>query len=328
MGLGLNSGSFVVGGSSSIAFELTSGVIFTQAVPFTITCTSGTHNIVANSATTVTTLGTTGNLTLSATAASTVNLASLTSCVGLNLTAANPTLTLPANVAGVFGFSSTTRTALVIPGSCTSVSITAAALATITSIGTLDAALSSFTLNTVGAVNSIGIELILTRCATVAATPTAVAVNISGGTNAAPTGTPTSATGQIVCPMGAALNVTGSASWVKPRWKTTERYFWLNVSLGNTDPSPGGTGIELAVSAADSAGTIATALETAMEANGYSSTRTGDTISYTADVTGPGSTAGSQDAGEVFILQTEVDGTVGNASINTIVANGGTVTHN
>lgn len=314
-------------GTSAVAVELTTGVItFTDAAPLTITCIGGTHVIAANSAPTVTTVGTTLTaLTISVTAATTVNLSSLTTCAGLTLTVANPTLTLPADVVGAFAFTSTTRTALVIPGACTDVSITGAALTTITSIGTLGSALTNFSLNNTGAVDSTGIELILTRCA---ATGAACAVDISGGTNAAPTGTPSNCSGEIVCPAASALNASAAASWVLPRWADTEQYFWFNVDSGNTDPAVTDYGREVTVGASDTAAQVATALEAAMEANGYSSSVATATVSYTDDFYNTFSTAGSQDAGNDFTLQNEFTGSSGNASIDTIVTNGGTVTHN
>ena len=301
-----------------------SGIVFADNRPCVITCTGGSQAIFANNATTVTAVGPEVYLVLSAIGATVVDFSGLAICSGLDLTVGNPTFMPPADNPGPFIFNSTTCATLSIPSSCRSVSIVAPLLTTITSIGTLYAGITNFTLNSDGAVDSTGIELILAACA---AAGSAVTVDISGGTNAVPAGFggATAATGEIVSVYNDTNDLPTSA-WVKPAWKGTERYFWFNVNSSGSDPGAGGTGIEMMCGIGeDPAAVLALAMA---DNNGYSASVTGGIVSYTLDAVGLRTSAAGDDGTGAFNLQNEVDGSSGNASIDTIYANGGSVSYN
>jgi hypothetical protein len=68
---------------------------------------------------------------------------------------------------------------------------------------------------------------------------------------------------------------------------TTSYYVWLDVDNGSVDPAPGGTGIEVDISADDDEDTIATAIQVAVDAVvGFGATVTDNVATVTNDVVG------------------------------------------
>lgn len=316
-------------GTRGVAFELDGAVVFTEALPLTITCTNGDLYLRANNATSVTTTGATGNLIISATAATVVNLSSITTG-SLELTVGNPTLTMPTSLTGGFTFVSTTRTSLVVPAGCTGVTINAGLLTTLTSIGTLSGSLTIFTLNGTGGVDQTGVNLILTRCAESGA---ACSVNVSGGTNAAPVldVAATAASIDVIFQTAAVFFFSGNGSWFSPPCLTgSEEYYWFNVDGGNNDPAQTGTGHEVAVAITDDETAVASALAAVVNGGStYVCTGSGDTRTLTRVVAGMTDIPASQDAGNDFTFNSPEAGTdATNAAKNTILANGGSVTTN
>lgn len=88
---------------------------------------------------------------------------------------------------------------------------------------------------------------------------------------------------------------------------TTSYYVWFDVDNLSTDPTPGGTGIEVDISAGDSAVVVAAALQVALDAQAdFSATVYGDTVEVTNAVVGSVSDAVDVDTG--FTINVLVQG--------------------
>ena len=97
---------------------------------------------------------------------------------------------------------------------------------------------------------------------------------------------------------GAAFPSSGAGSYflLYSTGDVTTYYVWIDVDNGNTDPTPGGTGVEIDIGAADSSSTVASAVSSAIGALGdfSSAVTTENIISVTNATTG---TATSVQAG-------------------------------
>ena len=313
------------GGVTEIDVEINNGILRIDAeAEYTITPVSGSAAFGIDNATTVIVDGsaTLTSLILSALSATNVSLGGITVTESFSLFIDAPaTLGMPASAESfTFGCQ---LTSIALPNNVISIGSSTSNL-----LDTIDNISSSGNLNNV---NIAGANLqtatkdaLLARC--VAGGESSGVFITTGGQSPTLDIPATSGTGQIVCPSAASLELTGAGSWVKPRWKTTERYFWFNVDSLNTDPAPGGAGVEIAISSINDAATVAFALEAAMEDNGYTAELDGTQVNYELDETGSGNTNASQDAGADFTLQGETDGTnAANSDANTLIADSWTV---
>lgn len=90
---------------------------------------------------------------------------------------------------------------------------------------------------------------------------------------------------------------------------TVDYYVWFNVGGEGVDPAPGGTGIEVTLSAGDSDSDVATAIATAVDAiAAFAATANGALVSITDAVTGDATNIGAGNAGLTVTAIT--DGTV------------------
>lgn len=117
----------------------------------------------------------------------------------------------------------------------------------------------------------------------------------------------------LTLPSGAAFTSSGSGDYWQLSSTTTDYYVWFNVDAGNSDPAPGGTGVQVSVGAADSAATVAAAAATAVGAVG------GSTV-FTASAAGSKLTVTNQTAGATN--DTPTAGTMPTAAESTTAAGG------
>jgi hypothetical protein len=89
-------------------------------------------------------------------------------------------------------------------------------------------------------------------------------LNISGGSNAHPTDdiAGAAAYGSFDCDL--ASNIILNQTFIKPRWRSIEYYFYFVVDGSGTDPGAGGNGIPVSVNSADTQADVAVALANAM----------------------------------------------------------------
>lgn len=89
---------------------------------------------------------------------------------------------------------------------------------------------------------------------------------------------------------------------------STSYYAWIDVDNGSIDPAPGGTGIEVDISTGDSASTVATALQTALDAiSDFKATVNGSTITLTNIDSGAVTDAVDVDTGFTITVQYQGD---------------------
>lgn len=117
--------------------------------------------------------------------------------------------------------------------------------------------------------------------------------------------------GTILCPAGSALNASGNASYVRIQLGANDHYFWFAIGTA-IDPTPGGTGHEIAATALDANTVIASALWTSIStffpSSALIASLSSDTVGLTGYQLGNLSVTLSQDAAD-FTLTTVAAGT-------------------
>lgn len=260
----------------------------------------------------------------SLTCADPVPIAIALNSTGSTISAANTsTLTLSGACFGPLSVNAAHAAVLAIPAACTSVTINCANLVTISSIGALDAALTSFAC-TVAKLSAASVGAALAACD---ATGSSSGIfDTSGGTSASPTldGAARQAQVDVTFPDASALNGSGDGSWFKPPGTVG---FWFNVSGGNTAPVIGGvTFINVDVDVLDGATAVRDAAANVLSLNGYNPS-SGNPATIIRNATGTTSAA-SQDAAS-FTFANEDDGANAfNSHVASLVGKSWTVTTN
>lgn len=97
----------------------------------------------------------------------------------------------------------------------------------------------------------------------------------------------------IYFPIASSFTSSGSADYMTLESGAPASYYvWFNVDSGNTDPSPGGTGISVSISASDSPSAVASAAQSAIDSNAaFSATVFGSVVTITNATTGAAKSA-------------------------------------
>jgi uncharacterized phage protein gp47/JayE len=93
---------------------------------------------------------------------------------------------------------------------------------------------------------------------------------------------------QFTCPTGAQFSIGGAGKYffMNSAGNITNYYVWFNVNGSNSDPAPGGTGIQVAILSGDSASNVAAKL--ALAVNGFSADFSASSNGSVATVTTTG----------------------------------------
>lgn len=110
---------------------------------------------------------------------------------------------------------------------------------------------------------------------------------------------------QTIADVGGALD--GTYFTINSALDAVQYYVWMNVDAGGNDPAPTGlTGVAIAVTTGDSAATIASAIQTALDAlGGFGAAVSTDTVTVTNAVTGGTTDAADVDSGFTIAVTTQ-----------------------